>query len=156
MILNLRFHELNCPVFNAAGNSCTIGANHGASQFMPVRAIHAPSVQIMAQANSCPLGQFMHHRCKSWCKPIHARKGNSLWARIDKFDKNQRYRACPLDSPFYFCFSREALHSHGDGTDYIQICAWCYSASAVWIRIDFSSDVCMTPVFLYILHKKRR
>ena len=29
----------------------------------------------------------MHHRCKSWRKPIHARKGNSLWARIDNFGK---------------------------------------------------------------------
>ena len=29
----------------------------------------------------------MRHRCKSWSKPIHARKGNSLWARIDNFSK---------------------------------------------------------------------
>ena len=31
---------MNCPVFHAAGNSCAAGANHGASQFMPIRAIH--------------------------------------------------------------------------------------------------------------------
>ena len=40
---------------------------------------------------NCPVfqcrRQFMHHRCKSWSKPIHARKGNSLWARIDNFSK---------------------------------------------------------------------
>ena len=30
----------------------------------------------------------MHHRCKSWRMPIHAHKGNSLWARIDNFVKN--------------------------------------------------------------------
>ena len=30
----------------------------------------------------------MHHRCKSWRKPIHARKGNSLWARIVSIGKS--------------------------------------------------------------------
>ena len=29
----------------------------------------------------------MHRRCKSWHKPIHAHKGNSLWARLDSYRK---------------------------------------------------------------------
>ena len=44
----LRLHDLKTAVFmngialffNAEGNSCTVGANHGVSQFMPARAIH--------------------------------------------------------------------------------------------------------------------
>ena len=30
----------------------------------------------------------MRYRRKSRLRPLHARKGNSLWARIDNFEKN--------------------------------------------------------------------
>jgi hypothetical protein len=40
----------------------------------------------------------MHHQCKSWRKPIHARKGNSLWARIDNLGKTFAFARAHLVS----------------------------------------------------------
>jgi len=45
----------------------------------------------------------MHRRCKSWSKPIHARKGNSLWARIDNFSKTFIIARAHFVGSLFFC-----------------------------------------------------
>jgi hypothetical protein len=45
----------------------------------------------------------MRHRRKSWRKPIHARKGNSLWARIDNFGKTFVIERAHLATALFLC-----------------------------------------------------
>jgi hypothetical protein len=52
----------------------------------------------------------MRCRRKSWRKPIHARKGNSLWARIDNVGKSFVIaRAHCGDAFFFACMSGVSL-----------------------------------------------
>ena len=53
----------------------------------------------------------MHHRCKSWRMPIHARCGNSLWARIDNFGKTFLIARAHLTDAFLYPIKSKLYNS---------------------------------------------